>query len=203
MDAEVSGCFDTLDWGHLRAFIQQRVQDGGIWRLIGTWLHAGVLEAGALSYPDKGTPQGGVVSPICANVLLHPGLDAWCVKEVHPRMPGRGFVTRCADDCILGCAGEADAHRVMDVLPKRLQRCGLTMHPDKTVVRAFQRPPSRAPSARGTGTCDLLGFTHSWATTRRGDWVIKRKTVGKRLRRFMKGIGTWCREHRHAPLNEP
>ncbi len=118
-------------------------------------------------------------------------------------MQGRCFVTRFADDFILGFALEADAHRVMDVLPKRLHRLGLTMHPEKTVLRAFQRPPSRAPSARGTGTFDLLGFTHSWAKTRRGYWVIKRKTVGKRLRRCMKGIGTWGREHRHAPLHEP
>jgi RNA-directed DNA polymerase len=90
----------------------------------------------------------------------------------------------------------------MDVLPKRFHRFGLTMHPEKTVLRAFQRPPTRDPSARGKGTCDFLGFTHSWATTRRGDWVIKRKTVGKRLRRCMKGIWTWCREKRHAPLQE-
>ena len=90
----------------------------------------------------------------------------------------------------------------MDVLPKRFHRFGLTIHPEKTVLLAFQRPPSRAPSARGKGTFDFLGFTHYWAKTRRGYWVIKRKTVGKRLRRFMKGIWTWCRENRHAPLNE-
>jgi RNA-directed DNA polymerase len=202
VDADVSGFFDTLDWGHLRAFMQQRVKDGGILRLIGKWLHAGVLEAGALSYPDKGTPQGGVVSPILANVFLHHVLDEWFVKEVQPRMQGRCFVTRFADDFIIGFALEADAHRVMDVLPKRFHRFGLTIHPEKTVLLAFQRPPSRAPSATGKGTFDFLGFTHYWAKTRRGYWVIKRKTVGKRLRRVMKGIWTWCRENRHAPLNE-
>ena len=106
----------------------------------------------------------------------------------------------CADDFIMGFALEADAHRVMDVLPKRFHRFGLTIHPEKTVLLAFQRPPSRAPSARRDGTFNFLGFTHYWARTRRGYWVIKRKTVGKRLRRFMKGIGTWCREHRHVPL---
>jgi RNA-directed DNA polymerase len=90
----------------------------------------------------------------------------------------------------------------MDVLPKRFHRFGLTIHPAKTGLRAFQRPPNRDPSVRGKGTFDCLGFTHYWATTRRGDWGIKRKTVGKRLRRFMKGIGTWCRENRHAPLQE-
>jgi RNA-directed DNA polymerase len=103
---------------------------------------------------------------------------------------------------IIGFALEADAHRVMDVLPKRFHRFGLTIHPEKTVLLAFQRPSSRAPSATGKGTFDFLGFTHYWAKTRRGYWVIKRKTVGKRLRRVMKGIWTWCRENRHAPLNE-
>jgi group II intron reverse transcriptase/maturase len=99
VDAEVSGCFDNLDWGHLRAFSTQRVNDGGILRLIGKWLHAGVLEAGELMHPDKGTPQGGVVSPMVSNIFLHHVLEAWFVNDVHPRMPGRGFVTRFADDC--------------------------------------------------------------------------------------------------------
>jgi len=90
----------------------------------------------------------------------------------------------------------------MDVRPKRCQRFGRTMHPATTVVRAFQRPPNRAPSARGTGTCDFLGLTHSWATTRRGYGVIKRKTVGQRRRRFMQGRWTWGRENRQAPLQE-
>ena len=117
-------------------------------------------------------------------------------------MKGRCVVTRFADDCIIGCELEADARRVMAVLPKRFNRVGLTIHPEKTAVIAFKQPPSRAPSARGMGTFDFLGFTHYWAKTRRGDWVIKRKTVRKRLRRFMRAIWTWCRENRHAPLQE-
>jgi group II intron reverse transcriptase/maturase len=202
VDADVSGFFDTLDWSHLRAFIQQRVNDGGILRLIGKWLHAGVLEAGALSYPDKGTPQGGVISPMVSNVFLHRVLDEWFVKDVQPRMKGRCFLTRFADDFIIGCELEADARRVMAVLPKRFNRFRLTIHPEKTALIAFKQPPSREPSARGTGSFDFLGFTHYWAKTRRGYWVIKRKTVGKRLRRFMRAIWTWCRENRHAPLQE-
>jgi RNA-directed DNA polymerase len=90
----------------------------------------------------------------------------------------------------------------MAVLPKRFARFRLTMHPEKTAFIAFKQPPSREPSARGTGSFDFLGFTHYWAKTRRGYWVIKRKTVGKRLRRFMRAIWTWCRENRHAPLQE-
>jgi RNA-directed DNA polymerase len=202
VDADVSGCFDNLDWGFLREFITQRVKDGRILRLIGKWLHAGVLEAGALTHPDKGTPQGGVASPLLANVFLHQVLDEWFVKDVQPRMQGRCFVTRFADDFIIGCASEADARRVMAVLPKRFHRFKLTIHPEKTALIAFKRPPSREPSARGQGSFDFLGFTHYWAKTRRGDWVIKRKTVGKRQRRFMRAIWTWCRDNRHGPVHE-
>jgi RNA-directed DNA polymerase len=202
VDADVSGFFDNLDWSHLRAFIQHRVSDGGILRLIGTWLHAGVLEAGVLRHLDKGTPQGGVISPMLANVFLHHVLDEWFVKDVQPRMKGRCFLTRFADDFIIGCELEADARRVMKVLPKRFNRFRLTIHPEKTVLVEFKKPPYRERSANSKGTFDFLGFTHYWAKTRRGYWVIKRKTVGKRLRRFMKEIWTWCRENRHAPLKE-
>jgi RNA-directed DNA polymerase len=202
VDADVSGCFDNLDWGHLREFITQRVNDGGILRLIGKWLHAGVLEAGELTHPDKGTPQGGVVSPMVANIFLHQVLDEWFVKDVQPRMKGRCFVIRFADDFIIGCELEADARRVMAVLPKRFNRFSLTIHPEKTVLIEFKRPPSRDKSAGGKGSFDFLGFTHYWAKTRRGYWVIKRKTVRKRLRRFMKEIWTWCRKNRHEPLQE-
>jgi len=200
--ADVSGCFDTIEPGHLRACLKQRVNDGGILRRIGKWLKAGVREAGTLTYPDKGTPQGGVASPILANVLLHHVLDEWFVKDVQPRMKGRCFLTRFADDFIIGFEEEADAHRVMEVLPKRFGRFSLTIHPEKTVLVEFKKPPCRERSANGKGTFDFLGFTHYWAKTRRGYWVIKRKTVGKRLRRFMQEIWTWCRENRHEPLQE-
>jgi retron-type reverse transcriptase len=103
VDADVSGCFANLDGSHLRACIRQRVNDGGILRLSGQWLHAGVLESGALSSPDKGTPQGGVVSPMVSNIFLHHVLDEWFVKDVQPRMKGRCFVMRFADDFIIGC----------------------------------------------------------------------------------------------------
>jgi RNA-directed DNA polymerase len=99
VDAEVSGFFDNLDGDHLRELITQRVHDGGIRRLLGKWLHAGVLEAGERTHPDKGTPQGGVVSPMVSNVFLHRVLDEWFVKDVQPRMKGRCFLTRFADDC--------------------------------------------------------------------------------------------------------
>jgi len=117
-------------------------------------------------------------------------------------MQGRCFLTRCADDFILGFEEEADAHRVMEVLPKRFGRCSRTMHPEKTVLVECQKPPGRERAANGKGTFGLLGCTHYWAKIRRGYGVIKRKTVGKRLRRCMKEIWTWCRENRHEPLQE-
>ena len=202
VDAEVRGCFDTIDRSYLRERLKQRVNDGGILRLIGKWLNAGVLEAGELTYPDQGTPQGGVASPLLANVLLHHVLDEWFVTVGQPRMKGRCFLSRFADDCIIGCESKADAQRVMAVVPKRCGRFHLTMHPEKTALIACNKPLRREHSARGKGTCDFRGFTHYWAQTRRGYWVIKRKTVGKRLRRCMQGIWTWCRTNRHAPLTE-
>ena len=202
VDADVSGFFDTIDRSQLREFLKRRVTDGGILRLIGKWLHAGVLEGGELSYPTQGTPQGGVASPLLANVFLHYVLDEWFVTEVQPRMKGRCFLTRFADDFIIGFEAKADAERVMAVLPKRFGRYHLTIHPEKTALIAFHRPPRRETSAKGKGTFGFLGFTHYWAKTRPGYWVIKRKTIGKRLRRFMKGIWHWCRDNRHQPLTE-
>ena len=121
--------------------------------------------------------------------------------DVHVRFcEGVGVRLPRATHLLIGCEREADARRIMEVLPKRFTRFRLTIHPEKTALIAFQRPPSRDPSAGGTGTFDFLGFTHYGAKTRQGYWVIKRKTIGKRLRRFMKESGSWCREHRHAPL---
>jgi hypothetical protein len=122
---------------------------------------------------------------------------------VPPRRKGRSFLTRFADDFLIGFELEADAGRVMQGLPKRFRRFRRTMHPAKTVVVACKKPPYRERSANRKGTFDFLGLTHSWAKPRRGDWGSKRKTVGKRRRRCMKEIGTWCREHRHEPRKEP
>jgi len=202
VDADVSGYFDNIDWALLMEFIQQRVTDGGIRRMIGKWLNAGVIEAGTLTYPDKGTPQGGVISPMLSNIFLHYVLDDWFVRDVQPRMKGRSFLIRFADDFVMGFELEADAQRVMEVLPKRFNRFKLTIHPEKTVMVAFMPPPYQEKSAEGKSTFDFLGFTHFWAKSRRGDWVIKRKTMGKRLRRTMKAIWQWCRENRHDYLSE-
>jgi len=202
VDADVSGFFDTINHEHLRSFLEKKVKDGGILRLIGKWLNAGVLDAGEMTYPDKGTPQGGVASPMLANIFLHYVLDEWFVQDVQPRLKGKSFLIRYADDFIIGFEHEADARRVLEVLPKRFNRFKLTIHPEKTKLVRFIQPSPKEETEKENGTFDFLGFTHFWAKSLHGYWVIKRKTIGKRLRRFMKAIWDWCRENLHEPVKE-
>ena len=201
LDADVSGFFDNLDHEILREFIQKRANDGGIKRLIGKWLNAGAVEAGQWTRSKQGTPQGGVISPLLANIFLHYVLDEWFVEDVQPRMRGRCFLVRYADDFTIGFETEDDARRVMEVLPKRFARFGLSIHPDKTKLVRFGRPPCGGTS-KGNETFDFLGFTYFWAKSRRGKWIIKKKTMGKRLSRFVKAIWQWCRLNRHEPLEQ-
>ncbi len=210
IDADVSRFFDELGHGQLREFIKRRVNDGGIMRLIGKWLNAGVMEEGKLTYAEKGSPQGGVISPLAANIFLHYVLDEWYEQEVKPRLKGRSFLQRFADDFIIGCELESDARRIMAVLPRRFGRYGLTIHPEKTKLVKFGKPPKKEQPGpktcsehnRRNGTFDFLGFTHYWAKSRRGYWVIKRKTARKRQRRSIKSLWQWCKENRHLPLEE-
>jgi group II intron reverse transcriptase/maturase len=202
VDADVSGFFDNLDHGLLRKFIKRRINDGGILRLIGKWLKAGVLEGEQLTYPEKGTPQGGVISPVLSNIFLHYVLDEWFVRDVQPRMKGRCFLIRFADDFVIGFEKEEDARRVMNVLPKRFARFGLSIHPEKTRLIQFRKPGVKGSSTNGNGTFNFLGFTHYWAISYRRYWVIKRKTRKDRVKRFLKSLWHWARHNRHLPLKE-
>lgn len=198
LEVDIRQFFDDLDHGHLRAFLRQRVRDGVLLRLIGKWLKAGVMEAGRVSYPRRGSPQGGVISPLLSNVFLHDVLDQWFEREVRPRLRHPAFLIRYADDFCLGFRDEADARRVMEVLPKRFEKYGLTLHPDKTRLVCFQSPGD----GPGPGTFDLLGFTHYWGRSRRGRWVVMRKTAATRFSRAMQNIRQWCRRHRHRPIEQ-
>jgi len=200
LDVDMAKFFDTLEKSQLRAFVQHRVRDGVITRLIDKWLKAGVLEDGALHYPEDGVPQGGSISPILSNVYLHYVLDLWFAEEVKPRLRGRAFMTRFADDVVMGFEYQEDADRVLRVLPKRLGKYGLKIHLEKTRLVAFGRP--RASDAAKPGSFDFLGFTHYWGKSRRGKWVIKRKTSSKRFTRAIKRIGDWCRRNRHQLIAE-
>jgi RNA-directed DNA polymerase len=200
VEADVSGYFESRDGTQRREVLRKRVNDGSSMRVMGTWLHAGVMEEGVLTHPETGVPQGGVVSPVCANICLPHVLDEWCEQEGQPRRKGRGLLMRFADDGVIGCAVEADARKIMAVLPQRLARLGLRMPPTKTALRAFRQPSASQASAEGPGTVDLLGLTHYWARARRGFWVMKRRTARKRARRTKQSLWRWCRTKRHAPL---
>ena len=202
LTADITGLFDNINHGTLREVIKRRVNDGGILRLIGKWLNAGVMEEDRLEYPDKGTPQGGVISPLLSNIYLHYVLDDWIAREVGPRLKGRYFIIRWADDFLIGFENESDALRVKEVLPKRFDRYGLELHPEKTSLEYFAKPSGKVDSESRRGTFDFLGFTHYWGRTRKGFAVIKKKTAGKRLRGFMKKMWSWCKEKMHDPIEE-
>jgi group II intron reverse transcriptase/maturase len=204
LEVDIRKFFDTLDHCHLRDLLQLRVRDGVILRLIGKWLHAGVLEEGVLTYPDAGTPQGGVISPLLANVYLHYVLDQWFHQEVLPRLRGHAILIRYADDFVIGFTDEQDARRVLEALPKRFGKYGLTIHPDKTRLVPFHKPrgPEQSSGHDGPGTFDFLGFTHYWARSRKGNWVIKQKTASSRFTRAVQAISVWCQRNRHLPVAE-
>jgi group II intron reverse transcriptase/maturase len=206
LEVDIKKFFDTLEHSHLQEILRQRVRDGVLLRLLGKWLHAGVLEAGAVSYPEAGSPQGGVISPLLSNIYLHEVLDVWFEREVKPRLRGRAFLLRYADDFVLVFSQEEDARRVLDVLPKRFGKYGLALHPDKTRLIDFRRPDRRPSlkdgSAGGRGTFDRLGFTHFWGLSRRGKWVVKQTTASSRFRRALKRVAAWCRQHRHLPVGQ-
>jgi group II intron reverse transcriptase/maturase len=199
IDADISKYFDTLNHGQLREFLQRRVRDGVIRRLIGKWLKAGVMEEEVLTYPEEGTPQGGVISPILSNIYLHEVLDAWFETWVKPCLRGQAYLIRFADDFVIACQLEEDARRIMEVLPKRFAKYGLTIHPHKTKLVDFRRPRK---GRAGPESFDFLGFTHYWGTSRRGRQIVKRKTAKKRLSRSLRGINDWCRKSRHEPVSE-
>lgn len=200
-EVDIQSFFDELDHGHLRSFLDRRVRDGVLRRTIDKWLKAGVMEEGRLSHPESGTPQGGVISPLLANVYLHEVLDTWFEREVQPRLRGRAFLLRYADDFVLVFELKGDATRVAEVLSKRLARFGLRLHPEKTRLVRFQRP-ARGKSldrSQRPGTFDLLGFTHYWGKARNGSYALKRRTSKARIRRSLRRLNEWCRLHRHYP----
>lgn len=137
-----------------------------------------------------------------SNIFLHFVLDDWFVSEVQPRLSRRSFLVRYADDFIIGCELESDAHKVLAWLKERLRRFALSLHPEKTKLLPFGQPGRSVKVDRRNWTFDFLGFTFHWGKARKGYWVIKKKMIGKRLNRFVKGLWGWCKENRHSPLKE-
>lgn len=199
LELDIRHFFDSVDHGQLQGILDQRVRDGVIRRTIDKWLKAGVQQDGALRAPERGTPQGGVISPLLANVYLHEVLDCWFDREVRPRLDGSAKLIRYADDAVMVFAREADARRVLSVLAKRFARYGLTLHPEKTRLIEFRRPPDEGG---GPGSFDLLGFTHFWGRSRKGKWVVQRKTSRARFGRALARVAEWCRRCLHLPVRE-
>jgi len=207
IEIDIRKYFDSIDHERLREVLHSRIRDGVILRLLGKWLNAGVLEDGRVMHPESGSPQGGVVSPVLANIFLHEVFDRWFEREVRPRLHGQAHLVRYADDAVMLFEYEEDARRVLAVLPKRFGKYGLTLHPDKTRLVPFQRP-DRMRTTRGgddgpdkPGTFDFLGFTLHWGKSpMTGRWVVKTRTAADRFRRTLKRISQWCKANRHAPL---
>jgi RNA-directed DNA polymerase len=203
-EVDLRAYFDTLDHRHLRSFLDKRVQDGVIRRVIGKWLNAGVVENGNWRQTESGSPQGGVISPMLANIYLHEVLDLWFEQDVRPRMKGRTDLIRYADDFVIWFEREDDARRIVEVLPKRMEKFGLTVHPGKTRLVPFKKPAGNSRDEDGDGgeSFDFLGFTHYWARSRSGYWVIKRKTAKNRLSRKLREISGKLRARRHEKIRD-
>jgi RNA-directed DNA polymerase len=200
VEAEVRGYCESMDRTRRREVLRQRVKDGRSRRRRGKWVRAGVMEDGVLHHPETGVVQGGVIAPVRAHVFRPQVLEEWCEREVRPRLKGRAFLSRLADDCCIGCALARAARKRMAVRPKRVARLDWTRQPEQTALSAFGTPEARQASAHGNSTCECLGLTHDWATSRRGFGVINRRTARKRRPRTKTSLWRWCRTHRHAPV---
>jgi group II intron reverse transcriptase/maturase len=205
LEADITGYFDAIVRSALIEMIEKRISDGAILRLIGKWINIGVIEEGRLLHSETGTGQGQVISPLLANVYLHHVLDEWFETVVKPRLKGEAYAIRFADDFILCFQYREDAEKVRGVLEKRFQKYGLTLHPDKTRMMEFGRSAlaqSERPGGPKPLTFDFLGFTHICKRSRRGNFAVHLRTMRKRLRRSLKAVTEWCREHRHDPVGK-
>ncbi len=204
IDIDIRKYFDSISHSHLRSFLDQRVTDGVIRRMIDKWLNAGAVENGLLRRTTEGSPQGGVISPCLSNVFLHHVLDEWFETVVRPRLGGESLLVRFADDAIMAFDNLVDARRVLAALGKRLARFGLTLHPDKTRVvdfRPHMTERARHPETDGTNF-DFLGFTHVWGRSRNGKSMVRQVTAKGRFARAVAAVSDWCRRHRHEPIRD-
>ena len=198
IDADIKGFFDTVAHRELKEMLNQRVGDGVVRRLVSKWLHAGVWEVGQITYPEAGTPQGGVISPMLSNIYLHEVLDKWFEEQIKPRLESGAFMVRYADDFVMGFKSRRDAERVLEVLRKRLAKFGLELHAGKTRLVDFR------PSDKGgeSGSFDFLGFTHTWRTSRKGTAYVCRQTAKGRFTRALSSIKEYCWKTINRPLEE-
>ena len=204
LDADIRGFFDTIDHGWLRKFVEHRIADPRMLRLIQKWLSAGVLEEGRWSRTDAGTPQGATISPLLANVYLHYVFDLWIQQLRKRTAKGEVYVVRYADDIVIGAEHESDAMRLRVELQQRLERFGLELHAEKTRLLRFGRKAEEQRRAQGESapeTFDFLGFTHICGRSRQGWFLLRRHTTSKRMRTKLKEIRKELMKRRHAPVS--
>ena len=202
LEVDIRGFFDAIDHGWLVRFVEHRVADKRIVRLIQKWLAAGVLEEGKWAATEGGTPQGATISPLLANVYLHYVLDLW-VQQWRKRARGEVIIVRYADDFVLGFQHESDAVWFRTELQQRLQRFRLEMHPEKTRLIRFGSLAAANRRERGEGkpeTFDFLGFTHICGKTKLGKFLLHRRTTKKRMRARLKAIREAIHKRRHLPV---
>lgn len=203
LDADIRGFFDNIDHAWLMKFLEHRIADRRMLRLLKKWLRAGVSEDGQWSPTKVGTPQGAVISPLLANVFLHYVLDLWIVAWRKRHARGEVIIVRYADDFVIGFREESDAKRCLAALRERFTKFGLELHPEKTRLIEFGRYASERRSKRGDGppeTFDFLGFTHISGTTRKGDFTIRRISARKKLANKLRELKASLRRKLHQDL---
>ena len=201
LDADISKFFDSIDHKELMSVIERRVIDRSLLRLIGKWLSAGVVEQDGRRIREKqGTPQGGVISPLLANIFLHYVIDAYVHQWRKTEAQGEVYLVRYADDFVVACELKTDADNLLEKLEERLREYGLTLNRDKTRLLRFGRNRSGKDDGPKSGTFDFLGLTHIVGKDRKGRYLVKRKTSCKRRSRSLKTVSLWCSRNRHQPL---
>jgi group II intron reverse transcriptase/maturase len=196
-EADIKGFFDNLSHEWLMRMLGERIDDQAILRLIKKWLKAGVLDTdGKVLRPEGGTPQGGIISPILANVYLHYALDLWFEKVFQPSCHGAAFLVRYADDFVCGFGREEEARRFYSELEERLRKFGLELAKDKTRVIPFSR------YRQGETSFDFLGFEFRWGSDRQGQARVQLRTARKKFRNSIKRVAEWCKQNRHRRVKE-
>ncbi|MCL2451016.1 MAG: group II intron reverse transcriptase/maturase, partial [Polyangiaceae bacterium] len=205
LDADIRSFFDTIDHGWMQKFLEHRIGDKRLVRIIMKWMHAGVMEDGELRDVQQGTPQGGIISPLLANIYLHYALDLWVLNWRKKRAHGEVYYVRYADDFVMGFQREQDARAMRADLSERLARFGLELHPDKTRVIQFGRFAREDRQRHGHGkpeTFDFLGFTHIAGISREGRFQLKRRTSRKKRRAALARLRDEVRKRRHHRVAE-
>jgi group II intron reverse transcriptase/maturase len=197
INADIKGCFDNFDHRILLEILNKRVNDGRLNWLIKQWTKTKIIDGKQMTANKSGTPQGGIISPLLANIYLHEVIDKWIIEEIRPLLKGEIYIVRYADDFIISLEYQSDAERLYEVLPKRLSKYGLELSLEKSRLQNFV-PNNKEHN----NTIDFLGFTHYWTKSRRGSNVIKRQTSKKSKNRIFKELYDTIKYNRHKKLRE-